>query len=70
MTVNDIDDDHWTADDDVIVVMLALSQYVCLSNAEAVCVYTVHLMTCSNSFDHVDLVHAHLAIPILPKTKK
>lgn len=64
MTVNDIDDDHWTADDDVIVVKLALSQNVCLSNAEAVCVYTVHLMTCLNPSDHVDLVHAPLAIPI------
>lgn len=64
MTVNDIDDDHWTADDDVIVVKLALSQNVCLSNGEAVCVYIVHLMTCSNRFDHVDSVHAHPAIPI------
>lgn len=63
MTVNDIDGDHWIVDGDAIVVKLALNQNVCLSNAEAVCVNTVHLMVGLYQLD-VDLVHVHPAIPV------
>lgn len=69
--MNDIDDDHWTIDDDVIGVKLALNQNVCLSNAVAVyAVNTVHLMVDLNQSDHVDLAHVHHAFPAENKERR
>lgn len=64
MTVNDIDGGHWSIDDDAIAAMLASNPNVYLSNAEAVCVNTVHLIGDLNQLVHVDLVHVLLAIPV------